>query len=964
MRKSIPILFIAFLLYSAVDAQTALESTVDSASLDPSIRYGRLSNGLTYYIKSLDKPLPKQFLNLYVRAGYNQEDKDQLNIAHAVEHMAFKASKNYPSGISNSKLRNEELNMFDYGGFTGPRITDYYFNVPKDNLKVLNSGLLWFQDIISGLKLKDRDIDQVRGELREEFVVRGDKDLNLGYAKANLKSAFFPGKKTMDNFFDHNKTFAPETLRRFYKDWYHPELMALSVVGNIKNIDSIERLIMKNFSDIPPAKKMKKNKDYDDLYYKQSGKFAVVKRPLLTKKNAANESFDLQLIFRNSTIMSELHTLDGVRQLEKLRLLAKAASHRINNSTNEYNAFDAGVVNLLDGFDSPPGLAINITSTNKIKNELKKVMQILHQLHSYGLTETEWDDLKNKHLQNFDNIDKKNEKYWVEGIARHFKYGETFPSDKFERLKKWLTALSLAEFNSYLHNFLSKMPEDIGVIAPTGHKAFAYTENEFRSWIKEVYQKPVETYKVPVTPDRLMNNEEIAKLREKKYELKKTAIPGAQTVVLNNGLKVVMKTYTPTTGAYDDKIMLHGFKPMGASNFARRDQYSAMLAGEIIRNSGVGDMDKFKLRRFLNKTSISIRPYIGFYETGISGNTNLQDLEKALQLVYLYFTSPRRDSIAFEDWKRTEHENYRYPGSSSTISSDFYSAIREITGDSSVLRGPLGIPIRIIGATKRFEGVQETNMKVAYEKYRTLFRNADNFTFIISGNFNVDSVLPLIQKYLGNLPNDSNANVNYTIKEDAKILPPAPFFKRIKSPEYYSMNSVKYSLRFIKKFETEDWREQLKIQALGGVLRERAWGLRYEKGYGLYHIGAFGLTNKDMERYEIGFNFNCTKKDLPLLQKEVRGIISEIKSGSITDKRFKKGLKRMNGIYRKERAYKPREMQERLYEYYRYDSPWLDPVKVQNFVKSLTIDDIVETANKYCKEENLFEFVMGDNGNL
>ncbi|SHG74155.1 Predicted Zn-dependent peptidase [Salegentibacter echinorum] len=958
MRKQILLLIIAFLSLYDAGAQPMEGSGEDIASLDPSIRYGRLANGFTYYIKAIPKSNSNLTLNLYVLAGNLQEDQHQLNIAHAVEHMAFKSSKNFPHGITNSKLQEKNMGRYDITGNTGTRMVQYAFNVPKDNPEILGKGLVWFKDIANGLLLKEDDINQVRGELREEFILMNGTASDDLFAEAKLRAALFPGVKPLDDFFIHNQKFKPESLRKFYKDWYRPEFMAISIVGNINNPDHLEKLIKRHFSSISTHKKSRELEDYDALYYDRPKQFKIVERGTDTVNQRFNESVAFQMVFRDSTILSQLRTLDGVKQLMKLRLLKDAVGLRIKEATNEYNASSASVINFFDQFDLPPAMAVTITTTNEIKLELQKIIEVLHQMQHYGLEKTEWEYLKKEQLLYLDKKNKEDKRYWIEGIARHYKYGEAFPSNKFEHLEKWLSGLSLDQFNKYIFEFLSKTPEDIGIIAPTGDKVLSHTESEIRSWIKEAYQKMPKIYKVPVIPERFMSPDETAKLRKKNYLVRDTKVPGAREVILNNGVRVVMKSYTPTPGSYADKIMIQGFNTYGASCFIEKDHYSTLLAPQIVKNSGVGTMDKFSLQRMLENTSLQVSPYIGYDETGISGRTSIGDLEKTLQLIYLYFTSPRMDTIAFEDWKRMERTNYHNPNSSSIISTDFYSAIRKATGDHVIKRGPLGSATRVLEGTKRFEGVEKTNLKVAYENYKKLFSRAADFTFLISGKFEVDSILPIVQKYLGNLPNNDNRDSCSSLRKVTDISTQGPFFEKILTPDYYSIKNHKYSLRFIQDINAENWREQIRIQALGGVLREKAWALRYEKGYGLYHIGAFGIFNKDMNRYEIGFNFNCTQDDLPLIQKEARQIIAEVKSGSITDKRFKNGLKRMHSIYKEEKAYKSRKMQERLYEHYRYSSPWQDPIEVEKYVQSLTIEDIVEVANKYCKQENLFEFVM------
>src|SRR5690606_34860673 len=145
--------------------------------------------------------------------------------------------------------------------------TNYNFDVPINNVAVLDTAFLWFKDIATGLTLSDTDIDHIREELRQEFLLKHGKDLNKRFAEANLQAALFPGRKSRDHFFEHLKAFKPETLRRFYKDWYRPDLMALSVIGNIKDLDAMERKIKETFSDIRPHKNPRIHVDFDSIYF-------------------------------------------------------------------------------------------------------------------------------------------------------------------------------------------------------------------------------------------------------------------------------------------------------------------------------------------------------------------------------------------------------------------------------------------------------------------------------------------------------------------------------------------------------------------------------------------------------------------------------------------------------------------------------------------------------------------------
>ncbi|HRF17976.1 MAG TPA: insulinase family protein, partial [Chitinophagaceae bacterium] len=64
--------------------------------VDPKVKIGRLSNGMTYYIRHNSKPEQRVELRLVVNTGSVMEDEDQLGLAHFMEHMNFNGTKRFP----------------------------------------------------------------------------------------------------------------------------------------------------------------------------------------------------------------------------------------------------------------------------------------------------------------------------------------------------------------------------------------------------------------------------------------------------------------------------------------------------------------------------------------------------------------------------------------------------------------------------------------------------------------------------------------------------------------------------------------------------------------------------------------------------------------------------------------------------------------------------------------------------
>src|SRR5690606_22105098 len=94
-------------------------------------------------------------------------------------------------------------------------------------------------------------------------------------------------------------------------------------------------------------------------------------------------------------------------------------------------------------------------------------------------------------------------------------------------------------------------------------------------------------------------------------------------------------------------------------------------------------------------------------------------------------------------------------------------------------------------------------------------------------------------------------------------------------------------------------------------------------------------------------------------------MVSEVKNYSYTEARFKKDIQSM--VLSKYMARKQSSFQRvrQLHDYYIYNEPWatLSELEIERFIKSLTWEDIQETARKYLKKAYLMEFVMQNKSN-
>jgi len=957
LKISILAILLNFSLISA-DAQEKFQQFPDTLSLDKSIRHGRLPNGFTYFIKSIPGFQSKLFMSLYNKAGSNQEDNDQFNVAHAVEHLAFKSTQNFPSGIRNSNHMDKlGMEMYDLTAFSGPRATEFHFNAPQNNMEAFKVGMLFFKDIANGLKLKEKDINNVRGELRQELLMKEGNDINKISAVSQMYSKIFPCNEDWFNFIKYNGNFSSEALKRFYKDWYRPELMAISIVGNIDNPGEMERFLKETFSNLKPPKTIRKKFKCDSAYFSRSHQFYVVQQQKDTSKFLEDSAAKIHLIYRNPG-RGNPNTKQGIAELLKFQFLVDIVGKRFYHTTNKYQSFDVQISDLSKHAGMPRAMEVIVNMEKKLEKQiLRETIEVLNQLQKYGVSDLEWISYREKQIVSIEQRNEENASYWIDEISKYYIDEESLPSGKNEYVKNMWESLSLAEINQFISDFLIKTPEDIGIIAPSFHSALFWDEREVRSIIEDEFKKIINPYKQPEKPVSLMTAKEVEKLKEKGYLKTGIGESGTREVVLNNGVKVVLKPYKPASRKAQSKIKIHGYSLRGANSFSKESYFSAINAAAIVRNSGVNSLDKFELNRFLDTTSLRsgsgyVFPYVKGQESGIQGLAAVEDMETVLQLIYLYFIKPNKNMLAFKDWKTKEYKAYINP-TYSLITTDFENKIGEITGDPWGKESTSG--------TKHFKSIAKTDFDLSYNLYHKIFGNASDFIFLISGDFEINKVLPLVQKYLGNLPDVDRSKKDFFKATEAKPISQGASYYLFPSQGNYRVENISYGTRFIENaIDSNDWREQLKVEALGEILRQKLWSLRFERGYALYDVKAAGIYNELLNRYEIISYLDCEPKDFTMIRKELKEIYAELKSGLFSNKELKESLARMHSFYKLQRAKEPKVSSQRLYEHYRYGQPLVNPAEVEHYVQSLKVADIVEVANKYCKKENFYEFVMSD----
>src|SRR5688500_18337878 len=238
-------LLIFTLLFQAASAQNRLREKIP---VDPNVKDGKLSNGLTYYIRKNVKPEKKVELRLVVNAGSILEDDDQQGLAHFTEHMAFNGSKNFKKNDIVSFLQSIGVEFgADLNAYTGFNETVYILPIPTEKKENVEKAFQILEDWASTVSFDAAEIEKERGVVLEEE--RSGKGADDRIEKVTFPR-IFEGSKYATRLPigkpEVIKNFKADVIKRFYTDWYRPDLMAVVVVGDLEPAEA-EALIRKHF---------------------------------------------------------------------------------------------------------------------------------------------------------------------------------------------------------------------------------------------------------------------------------------------------------------------------------------------------------------------------------------------------------------------------------------------------------------------------------------------------------------------------------------------------------------------------------------------------------------------------------------------------------------------------------------------------------------------------------------------
>src|SRR2546423_3602714 len=505
--------------------------------------------------------------------------------------------------------------------------------------------------------------------------------------------------------------------------------MAVVAVGDL-NKNEIECLIRRSLGAIPPASNPKPRPIYP----------VPPRDSTLVSINSDKEATRsvIRLLYKQPKRFNT--TEESYRQNLVEQLFGSMFNDRFSEITQKPNppfinafAVQGDLVRTAESFSLTA-----IVADNGIKRGLNALLTEGERAKRFGFLQSELDrakkDLQRGIEQAYAERDKTNSNVYAESYVSAFLQSEPSTSIQYDRdeITKLLPGITLAEVNQLAGEWMTDRnrvlvttsPEKPGIETPTrgelmlafdavkGANLAAYTENAPSQQL--VDKEP--------TGGRVVSERQIKEI-------------GLTEWKLSNGVRVLLKP----TDFNADQITFTSYSPGGASLLPDASYIAASAADLIPTTSGVGKFTVIDLQKFLAGKQVSVFPSIDDLSEGISGSASQRDVDTMLQLIYLYFTQPRLDTSLVNTFIG------RFKGvlanRSASPEAAFSDTLQVTMSQHSVREQPVS------AAT-----LDRIDPFKSFDFYKERFSDASGFTFVFVGNFNTDSIKPLMAKWLCGLP--------------------------------------------------------------------------------------------------------------------------------------------------------------------------------------------------------------------
>ncbi|RBQ12068.1 M16 family metallopeptidase [Pedobacter miscanthi] len=842
----------SIILFSTLLLLVQLYGSAQIIPNDPKVLRGVLENGFTYFIRQNKQPQKHAELYLVNKVGSILEDEDQLGLAHFMEHMNFNGTKNYPKNQMVDFLQKAGIRFGgDLNAYTGFEETVYQLPIPTDDPKMIGQAIAIMRDWAHEAVLDPTEIDHERGVVLEEARLgKGASD--------RMARQYYPVLLNQSRYAERLpigseallKSFKAEVLRRFYTEWYRPDLQALIVVGDI-DPQAVETMIRKAFGDLTnPIPSRKRTAYAVDLNGKNN--FIAVTDP-------EQASLSIEILSKHK--MHKLSTEQDYRTIMTKSLLNMMLQSRTANESSreispDYIGVGLQISDFLGGLDM---LSLSTTAKpGRLREAFLQTYRILERIKKHGFSAEEVKVAKANYLRSLDQQvsekDKTPSSAYVKEYQELFLKNTAAPGIDWEHafIRANLDSISKNDIEKLLGEYRSSENTDILITAPQSEKQNLPDSLTVAKWINGVSNETLTNYVDEKVALSLFENKPLA---GKIISRKSIASINATVVQFSNGVKAILK---PTD--YKDDQIMYGAYALGGANIFEGDDYTmASNAAGLVSRMGYGSFSRPQLDKLMSGKSASSVVNINANSFIVRGNSSVKDIESALQLTFLQFTRPRKDSLTF----------YNTLNSAIAGLANRYADPNKVFADTmSYVNGNYDYR----SAPPTAEKLSKVKLDRTLEIYNKGFGDASDFTFVFVGNFETDDLIPLLQRYLGGLP---SKNRTKKIHDTGVHIPSGQIIKKVyKGSENKAIVTILLSGTY-----TYSQQENIRLKALGDILQIKVLEqLREAEGQVYSPQVQTQYTKYPQNRFALSISFGCAPENADKLTAMVGKEFEELRN--------------------------------------------------------------------------------------
>jgi zinc protease len=942
VRAQFLLLAVAVAAATAVTAtpQRALTTGAHDAPLtqtvpvDPRITVGTLPNGMRYYLRANNRPERRAELRLVVNAGSVLEDDDQRGLAHFVEHMCFNGTKNFPKQEVIAFLQSTGMRFGAHiNANTSFDQTVYQLQIPTDNPKVIDRSLLILEDWAHAVSFDSDEIDKERGVILEEWRTGLGADGRILDAQMPvlLKDSRYAERLPIGKP-EIIRSFTYDRLRKFYTDWYRPDLMAVIAVGDFDPA-VVEGLIRSHFGSIPSVASPRPRVNYDVPDHPGT-RYAIATDPEATATIVGVSSM---MAARDQT------TIGAYRQQTIERVFGGLLSARLSEIAQKPDA------PFLDA-ETNRGLFVRTTEATTltalvpeggVERGLAALFTEAARVARFGFTQTELDRYRLSLMKTFEQLAASNDEHTSVSLAeefiRNFMQQEPIPGIAYENglVQRFLPEITLSDVNSLASTWVPDRNRVVVVSAPKKAESPVPDEAKLASIIKNAGGEALTAYVDAVSARPLLDTPpkpgRVAKTANKESS-------GVTEWTLSNGVRVVLD---PTTFKQDE-ILVRAFSPGGTSLAPDQDFVAAETATQVVAQGGLGSLTTIDLSKKLAGKAAFVRAEIGDMYEGLSGRALRRDVETLFQLIYLTFTQPRADPEAFR--VMTGQLRAGLANRQALPDAAFEDTLTAALTQNHLRARPMG---------PELVGQMSLDKSMAF--YKDRFADASDFTFVLVGSFDLPTIKPLVEKYLGSLPALNRKEAG----RDVGIRPPAGVVEKQVTKGTAPKSQV--GVVFTGPFQNNQ-RNRLIVRSLSNTLAGNLQRVLREDLGGTYGVSVVAdYTKRPDEEYRITISFACDPTRTQDLVKALFVVVDEFRTngpspGQVADAQaaLRRDLEtdsRQNGYLLNQLTYA-----------YQYDEPIPDPATLRGLYSELTPALLRDAARTYLDTSRYVKVVLMPEG--